>query len=196
MSKDKQQDGPGEKKQPVTIRQDLPNLILLVILYIFQGLPMGLFLNSIPVLFKKYLSYQEVGVIMMCTMPYSFKVLWSPIVELYYVPSIGKRKTWVVSTQLVGCCILFYLRGTIDEMLKQKEVYKLLAFLLVNTFIITCQDIAVDSWAVELLSPENSSYGSTSQSVGHRFGSIISTTLFVALNSVEFCNKYIYAQES
>jgi len=118
--------------------EDMPNLILLVILYVFQGLPMGLFLNSIPVLFKKDLSYAEVGVIMMCTMPYSFKVLWSPIVELYYIPSIGKRKTWVVSTQLAGCFILYYLSGNIESMLKQKQVYTLLGFLMFNTFIITC----------------------------------------------------------
>ena len=63
----------------------------------FQGLPLGLFLQSIPVIFKKNLSYQEVGVIMMATMPYSFKVFWAPLVELYYLPSIGKRKSWIVS---------------------------------------------------------------------------------------------------
>jgi len=55
-------------------------------------------------------------------------------------------------------------------MLKEKEVYKLTAFLMFNTFIITCQDIAVDSWAVDMLQPENSSYGSSSQSVGHKLG--------------------------
>jgi PAT family acetyl-CoA transporter-like MFS transporter 1 len=123
---------------------------------------MGLFLNSIPLLFKKYLSYQEIGVILMCTMPYSFKVLWSPFVELYYLPSIGKRKTWVVGSQLTGCIILFYLATSIDKMLEAKDVYRLLAFLMFNTFIITCQDIAVDSWAVDMLAPENSSYGSSS----------------------------------
>ena len=32
-------------------------MILLVVLYSFQGLPMGLFLKSIPVLFKQYLTY-------------------------------------------------------------------------------------------------------------------------------------------
>ena len=46
-----------------------------------------------------------------------------------------------------------------------------------------------------MLEPENSSYGSTSQSVGHKFGSILSTTVFVALNSIEFCNKYLFAEE-
>ena len=98
----------------------------------------------------------------MCTMPYSFKVFWAPLVELYYFESIGKRKSWVVPTQLVGCAILFYLSATIVGLLVNKEVYKLTSLLILNTFVITCQDIAVDSWAVEILHPTNSSYASAS----------------------------------
>lgn len=76
-------------------------------------------------------------------------------------------------------------------MLETKSVYYLLGFLIANTFIITCQDIAVDSWAVEMLHPNNSSYASSAQSVGHRLGSLISSSFFIAFNSVEFCNNWI-----
>ena len=65
--------------------KEVPKMILLVILYSFQGLPLGFFLTTVPILFKKYLSYNEIGVIMMCTMPFSFKVLWSPFVEFYHI---------------------------------------------------------------------------------------------------------------
>ena len=65
--------------------REVPKMVLLVILYSFQGLPLGFFLTTVPILFKKYLSYNEIGVIMMCTMPFSFKVLWSPFVEFYHI---------------------------------------------------------------------------------------------------------------
>ena len=129
---------------------------------------------------------------MMSTMPYSFKVFWAPMIELYYMPSIGKRKSWVVPTQLVGCGILYYLSGSIIDYLMKKEVYFLTGLLIVNTFVITCQDIAVDSWAVEILHPGNASYASACQSVGQSVGKILATTVFIALNSVEFCNKWVY----
>lgn len=129
----------------------------------------------------------------MCTMPYSFKVFWSPLVELYKIPGYPKRKSWVVPTQLIGSCILFFLSFEIEDMLNTKNVYKLLGCLIANTFIITCQDIAVDSWAVEMLHPINSSYASSAQSVGMKFGSLISSSFFLAMNDKEFCNKYIYA---
>lgn len=79
-------------------------------------------------------------------------------------------------------------------MLMNKQVYNLTALLILNTFVITCQDIAVDSWAVEMLHEENASYASMSQAVGHKLGSLVSTTMFVALNSVDFCNSYIFSE--
>jgi len=38
-------------------KRDVPGMALLIVLYMFQGLPFGLFLNSIPLLFKQHLSY-------------------------------------------------------------------------------------------------------------------------------------------
>ena len=68
----------------------------------------------------------------------------------------------------------------------------LLTFLV---FIITCQDIAVDSWAIEMLHPCNATYGSSSQSIGQRIGMFASTSLFISLNSAEFCATWIYGTD-
>ena len=79
-------------------KKEFPKICLLVILYALQGLPLGFFLSSVPIIFKKYLSYSDLGEIMICTIPFSFKVLWSPFVEFYHVKWIGKRKTWIILT--------------------------------------------------------------------------------------------------
>ena len=79
-------------------RKELHKIILLIVLYTIQGLTIGFFLMSVPVIFKKYLTYSELGVLMMCTAPFSFKVFWSPLVEFYYLKSFGKRKSWIVPT--------------------------------------------------------------------------------------------------
>ncbi len=56
----------------------------------------------------------------MCTLPFSLKVLWSPFVDLYYSKTYGRRKTWIVPTQILMSLILFYLQGSIEEMLENK----------------------------------------------------------------------------
>ena len=113
--KDKNQMSEAEKKR--LFRKDLPKMVLLVILYSFQGLPMGFFLSSIPIIYKKYLTYAQIGEIMLSTAPFSFKVLWSPFIEFYYSERVGKRRTWIIPTQLIMSAILFYLRSNLEELL-------------------------------------------------------------------------------
>lgn len=47
-------------------------------------------------------------------------------------------------------------------------------------------DIAVDGWALTLLSPENLSFASTCQTIGLNTGFFASFTVFLALNSEAF----------
>ncbi len=53
------------------------------------------------------------------------------------------------------------------------------------------QDIAVDGWALTLLSQANVSYASTCQTVGQTTGIFTSFTVFLALQDAAFCNRFI-----
>lgn len=57
-------------------------------------------------------------------------------------------------------------------------------------FAAATQDIAVDGWALTLLSQPNLSYASTAQTIGLGIGTASSFTVFLAFNSVDFSNKY------
>ena len=128
----------SDEEKKSMFSKELPKMVLLVILYSFQGLPLGFFLSTVPILFKKYLSYSQIGEIMLCTMPFSFKVLWSPFVEFYHIESVGKRKTWIIPTQLIMVGILFYLRSNIEGLLEAQEVSMISMLLMGLVFIITC----------------------------------------------------------
>ncbi len=52
------------------------------------------------------------------------------------------------------------------------------------------QDIAVDGWALTLLTPGNLSYASTAQTVGLTAGQFMSYTVFMAFSSPDFANRY------
>jgi len=58
------------------------------------------------------------------------------------------------------------------------------------------KDIAVDGWALTLLSQDNLSYASTAQTIGLNSGYFLSFTVFLAFNSVEFSNKYFRPQKT
>ncbi|KAK6418924.1 hypothetical protein LTR95_017133 [Oleoguttula sp. CCFEE 5521] len=63
-------------------------------------------------------------------------------------------------------------------------------------FMCATQDIAVDGWAITLISPSNLSYASTAQTVGLTAGNFLSYTVFLALSSPDFANRYFRAVPS
>ena len=56
--------------------------------------------------------------------------------------------------------------------------------------------MAVDSWACEMLPPEMEAFGSSCQTIGLRVGSFISTAVYLSLNSLNFCQTWIYPSDS
>ena len=55
------------------------------------------------------------------------------------------------------------------------------------------QDIAVDGWALTMLKRCNVGHASTCNSVGQTAGYFLGYVLFIALESSDFCNKYLRA---
>lgn len=49
----------------------------------------------------------------------------------------------------------------------------------------------MDGWALTMLSRENVGYASTCNSVGQTAGYFMGNVLFLALESADFCNKYL-----
>jgi PAT family acetyl-CoA transporter-like MFS transporter 1 len=177
-------------------RQDKRNFMLLVLLYFLQGVPMGLAGGSVPFLLKRHLSYGQIGVYSLASYPYSLKLLWSPIVDAVWTPRLGRRKSWILPIQFCSAFGLLYMGSRATQMMKDAAapdgsgiwVFTYWWFMLV--FLCATQDIAVDGWALTLLSPPNISYASTAQTVGLTAGQFMSYTVFLAFNAPEFANKY------
>ncbi|CAG8652221.1 682_t:CDS:10, partial [Gigaspora margarita] len=101
--------------------QDLQNVFLLVILYLLQGIPVGLAFGSIPFLLKSKLSYSQLGIFSLATYPYSLKLLWSPIVDATYSKRVGRRKSWIIPIQLLTGSLFFWLGNHIDQILEDSS---------------------------------------------------------------------------
>ncbi|KAL2708705.1 hypothetical protein KLU848_2713 [Kluyveromyces marxianus] len=180
---------------------DRRQFYLLVILYLLQGIPVGLTFGTIPFILKssqRQTSYVTIGLFSMATYPYSFKILWSPIVDSLYSSKIGRRRSWIIPVQLVTGLTLIALGYCISkDMILPKDVSKVDMTALTSVFlflVILCstQDIAVDGWALNILSKESLSYASTAQTIGLNIGYFMSFTIFLSLSSNEFMQKYFH----
>lgn len=48
----------------------------------------------------------QIGLFSVAAYPYSFKLLWSPIVDSIYFKSFGRRKSWLVPLQLLSAVLM------------------------------------------------------------------------------------------
>ncbi|KAI9501969.1 hypothetical protein GGI25_005666 [Coemansia spiralis] len=178
--------------------KDFGNILILISLYWLQGIPLGLAHGSIPFLLKEKLSFAQVGLFSLAGYPYSLKLFWSPFVDSLYDRKFGRRKSWIVPIQLVLALMFWWMGSHIDSLVRNpaENIYEITYLFLAIVFLSATQDIAVDGWALTLLSKENLSYASSCQTIGINCGYFLSFTVFLALNSVEFSNKYFYSTPS
>ncbi|CAK3794498.1 related to SD08430p [Lecanosticta acicola] len=177
-------------------KQDQRNFLLLVLLYFLQGIPMGLAGGSVPFLLKSHLSYAQIGVYSLASYPYSLKLLWSPIVDAVWSTKVGRRKSWILPIQMLSGFGMIWLGTKAEQMMVQAGenggagIWGFTGWWFALVFMCATQDIAVDGWALTLLSQSNLSYASTAQTVGLTGGQFLSYTVFLALSSPDFANAY------
>ncbi|EME26430.1 MFS transporter, PAT family isoform 2 [Galdieria sulphuraria] len=172
-------------------RNEIPSLVLLTSLYFLQGLPMGLMFGSIPFLMQERASYTQIGIFTLATYPYSLKLLWSPLVDGYYSRRMGRRKTWIIPVQTLSGLSLVLCGKKIESWVENVQVTPLTVISFLLVLMVATQDIAVDGWALTMLSKTFIGYASTCQSLGVTCGFFSSFTGFLALSDEYFCDTYI-----
>ncbi|EDO15248.1 hypothetical protein Kpol_461p1, partial [Vanderwaltozyma polyspora DSM 70294] len=172
----------------------------------------GLTFGTVPFLLKSIIkdtSFTQLGIFSIATYPYSLKILWSPIVDSIYSKRIGRRRSWIIPTQLVSGVLLFILgvaisrnhifkyvddpyhgRVTPNSTSMDLNIPELTAIFTILVFLCATQDIAVDGWALTILSKQSLSYAATAQTIGLNIGYFLSFTVFISFNSMEFINSY------
>jgi MFS transporter, PAT family, beta-lactamase induction signal transducer AmpG len=117
-----------------------------------SGLPLGVVTIAIPDWMRSAgLDIRLVGLITLAQAPWAFKILWSPLMDRYVPPGLGRRRGWAVVAQVALFALTLGLAG-VGNHPDTPWVVAALAFAI--AFAAASQDIAVDAYAVEVLEPE------------------------------------------
>ncbi|KAJ6542083.1 acetyl-coenzyme A transporter 1-domain-containing protein [Mycena vulgaris] len=183
--------GPINRPQPVS-SEDKRAMALLCVLCMFSSVSLNFFIGSMPFILQNQLSYSQLATFALSGYPYSLKLLWSPIVDSVFFPSVGRRKSWIIPMQLIIGTLMLYISLNIQRLMDDPShhVTHLTNVFTALVFFSATQDIAVDGWALTLLSPENLSYASTCQTIGLNSGYFTSYTVFLALNSEAIATRW------
>ncbi|UJR10961.1 hypothetical protein I4U23_015146 [Adineta vaga] len=167
------------------------HISIVCILYLLQGFIQG-FAKSIPLYLASYkASWKEQGTFSWVSYPYSFKILWAPVMDSVYSRRFGRHQTWLIPIQFFIGIILFILAFYLESLLINLRAVALTSVFFVLYFLISSQDIVVDGWAVSLFNDINPQWASTCQIIGQTFGIFIGSTILMIFESSNFTNKYI-----
>ncbi len=144
--------------QPVhkPLGDDLRKVLFLIYLYFLQGIPLGLCASMPFLLSARGFSYSDQGTFSFAFWPFSLKIFWAPLVDSLYSKRIGRRKSWLVPVQFLMALFLFTCADRVQSLINTGKTRGDIMFLtFVFTVFITLaatQDIAVDGWAISMLS--------------------------------------------
>lgn len=124
---------------------------LFALLYLAEGAPIGFIWWAVPTRLRE--AGVPVGTIALLTsvviLPWAFKFLWAPLVDVLRGPRWGRR-AWIVSAQvLMGLTLL-----PLAFMAWESSIGLLLAILLLHAFAAATQDVAIDAWAISITTPQ------------------------------------------
>jgi PAT family acetyl-CoA transporter-like MFS transporter 1 len=167
------------------------SIVFVVILYILQGVIVGLAASIALYLTSYKASWKQQGTFSWISYPFSFKILWAPIIDSVYIRRFGRNQTWLIPIQLIIGIILLILSFYLESLLINLEIVRLTIIFLLICLLIASQDIVVDGWSVCLFSSLNPQWTSTCQTVGLTVGGFIGSTVLLTFESSNFTNKYI-----
>jgi hypothetical protein len=100
------------------LRKDATKIVFLVYIYFLQGIPLGL-TASIPLLLTDYsIDYSNQGAFSFANWPFSIKLLWAPVVDSLYIHRFGRRKSWIIPTQLLIGIFMMAFANTVQNLIQ------------------------------------------------------------------------------
>ena len=143
-----------------------------------SGLPLYILYQLIPAWLRDQgVSLETIGLFSLVAFPYTWKFLWSPALDRYVPPLFGRRRGWMLLTQLALLVSIaaFSLFNPTDSITSVAYVVFAVAF-----FSAT-QDIVLDAYRREILSDEELGLGNSLFVNAYRFSSLVPGSLALIL---------------
>jgi PAT family beta-lactamase induction signal transducer AmpG len=156
------------------------NFWILTIMGISSGLPLALTGGTLQAWLKSSnVDLATIGFFALVGIPYTWKFLWSPVMDRFFLPKVGRRKTWIYFSQVTLVLSILGM-SSLDPAIQLWEI-SLLAVLC--AFSSATQDIALDAWRREQLATQEFGWGNGIHVAGYLFAMrVISGALALILS--------------
>ncbi|MFM2346541.1 MAG: hypothetical protein RL654_1294, partial [Pseudomonadota bacterium] len=121
-------------------------LAAVLVLGFASGLPLALTGQAMQAwLSLEGIDVATIGFLSLVGLPYTFKFLWAPLMDRFDPPWLGRRRGWLVLTQLLLGGALLLMAGTSPK--DSMRLYALLAVAI--AFLSASQDVVIDAYRTD-----------------------------------------------
>ncbi|MGC6387828.1 muropeptide MFS transporter AmpG [Ewingella sp. S1.OA.A_B6] len=147
------------------------NTLILLLLGFASGLPLALTSGTLQAwMTVEDVDLRTIGIFSLVGQAYVFKFLWSPMMDRYTPSFFGRRRGWLILTQLCLVAAIFAM-GFMDP---SKELFWLAALAVLIAFVSASQDIVFDAYKTDLLPAAERGSGAAISVLGYRLAMLVS----------------------
>ena len=144
-----------------------------------SGLPLGLVWIAIPAwMARAGVDIKVIGLFTLVQAPWSFKLLWSPYMDRFPPPFLGRKRGWILLAQLALLVLGLALASVSRD---PRAVWVIGSLACAIAFASATQDIAIDAYAVEVLQREEQGIATGARTMLYRAAMLVAGGVSITL---------------
>jgi PAT family beta-lactamase induction signal transducer AmpG len=167
-----------------TIRQALLNKRMLICIFtgFASGMPLYLLYQLVPAWLRtEGVGLKEIGFFALIGLPYTWKFLWSPLLDRYQLSlfsyKFGLRRSWMFTTQI----LLFTAISTLGFFDPTTQIWSIAWLCLAIAFLSATQDIVLDGYRLQILPDQELAMGTSIHVNAYRIATLVPGSLSLIL---------------
>ena len=144
-----------------------------------SGMPLFVLFQLVPAWLRSSgIDLATIGLFALVSLPYTWKFVWSPLMDRFRPPFLGRRRGWALITQL-ALLVVIGLLGQFDP----GESLKAIVWLVFAVALFSAsQDIVIDAYRRELLADDELGTGTSIFINAYRLSSLVPGSLSLILS--------------
>jgi len=166
-----------------------PKMAILLLFGFSSGLPFYLTSKTLQAwMTTAHVDLATIGFFSLVTLPYSLKFVWAPVMDRYIPPFLGRRRGWVLITQIL--LLLSIAAMALHDPARGLEMLAINAIAI--TFFSASQDISLDAYRTDVLQDREMGAGAAVFVLGYRIAMISTGALaFFLADRIQWPAVYV-----
>lgn len=165
--------------QSSTLRQIFSrNMLICIFTGFTSGLPLYFLINLIPAwLRSEHIDLKTIGLMALIGLPFTWKFIWSPVMDAVRLPFLGRRRGWMLVTQ-IGLLLALAAYAFLNP---HQHLPVIIGLSAVVAFFSASQDIVLDAFRREILPDEELGLGNSIHVNAYRIAALVPGSLSLIL---------------